>query len=507
MEKIAEIQKMYKVEKKSLRQIASEVGCDFRTAQKYAYMDNFNIKISIKQTREKKIDPFKELIDYLLEKDLKEHPKQRHTAKAIYKELKREYPTEFNVSARSVRTYVAEKRKEFKVSKRKNQCYVPLEHEPGTSQADFGKAYFIENGIRQKGYFLNLSFPYSNAGFCQLFKSENQECIFQGLKNIFEYIGGVPVSITFDNTKTIVKKIKSYGNRDLTEFFLRFQNHYEFDGIFCNPNSGNEKGSVEGKVGYHRRNMLVPVPNIESIEKFNKHLLEECLKDMERLHYKKDKLISNLFKEDIIALKMLPKNSFEVFKLQKAVANKYGKIKYETKTYSASPEFAQKEVWIKTSANEIEILDEEKRLIQRHKRLYGKQSESMKWEPYVGLIAKRPTSLKYTNFFKELPQTVRAYFEELEYQEKKKALNLLDIMISDTDLDTAVTGFSLALEEGIKDIDSIKGTFHTLTYQPVIAKDLEITDSKIPNIIPFDINMKKYDELIMKRGEKQCNKG
>jgi transposase len=506
MERIAEIQKMYKVEEKSLRQIAAEMGCDFRTAQKYAYLDNFNIKIPVKQNRGKKIAPFTDLIDYLLEEDLKEHPKQRHTAKAIYRRLKREYPCEFNVSSRSVRTYVAEKKKEFEMTKKNNQCFIPLDHEPGTAQADFGEAYFIENGIRQKGHFLNLSFPYSNAGFCQLFKSENQECILQGLKNIFEYISGVPVSITFDNTKAIVKKIKSYGNRDLTEFFLRFQNHYEFDGIFCNPGKGNEKGSVECKVGYHRRNMLVPVPKFDSIEEFNKYLLEECLKDMERLHYKKDILISDLFKEDIIALKMLPKDPFDVFKLKKAIVNRYGKIKYETKTYSASPDFAQKEVWVKASSDEIEILDEDKNLIQKHKRLYGQQTESMKWEPYVGLIAKRPTSLKYTNFFKGLPQTIQEYFTELEYQEKKKALKLLDNMITETDLDTAVTGFSLALEEGIKDIDSIKGTFHTLTHQPVIANDLETIAPEIPNIIPFDINMKKYD-LLMKGGEKQCNKG
>lgn len=506
MEKIAEIQKMYHEENKSLRGIAAEMGCDFKTVRKYAYMDDFNIEIPIKQTRGQKLDPFKDLIDYWMEEDLKEHPKQRHTAKAIHRELKKHYPKEFDVSPRSVRTYVAEKKKEFVMTKKSNQGYIPLEHAPGTAQADFGEAYFIENGIRQKGHYLNISFPYSNAGFCQLFKSENQECIFQGLKNIFEYLGGVPISITFDNTKTIVKKIKDYGNRDLTDFFMRFKFHYKFTGIFCNPSSGHEKGSVEGKVGYHRRNMLVPVPKIKDINEFNRELLEECQKDMERIHYKKDKLISDLFKEDIMALKMLPNDSFEVFKLQKAVANKYGKIKYETNTYSASPEFAQQEVWVKASAGEIQILDEDKNLIQSHKRLYGKQPESMNWTPYVGLIAQRPTSLKYTGFFKDLPQTIQEYFEQLKYQEKKTALTALSNMIKETDMDTAITGFALALEEGIKDIDSIKGTFHTLTYQSVIAKDLEITDPEIPNIIPFDINMKKYD-VLLKGGEKQCNKG
>ena len=91
----------------------------------------------------------------------------------------------------------------------------------------------------------------------------------------------------------------------------------DFTDIFCNPNSGHEKGSVENKVGYLRRNMLVPVPEFKDMNEFNKELLEKCSQDMNRIHYKKNKLISELFKEDIMALKSLPNKSFEVFKLKK----------------------------------------------------------------------------------------------------------------------------------------------------------------------------------------------
>jgi hypothetical protein len=352
---------------------------------------------------------------------------------------------------------------------------------------------------------LNLSFPYSNAGFCQLFKSQNQECLLQGLKNIFEHIGGVPVSITFDNPSTIVIKIKEHGNRELTDIFINFRLHYGFSSNFCNPYSGHEKGSVENKVGFLRRNMFVPIPEFKDINEFNRELLEKCTKDMNRIHYKKRKLISELFKEDILALKMLPNNPFDVFKLQKATADKYGKVKYDKKLYSTVPAFAQREVWLKARANEIEILDEKYNLIQAHKRLYGEQRESMKWAPYIELMAKRPNSFMFTGFFKELPQTIKNYFEQLEYQEKKMVLAIFNRMVTDTDIDTAITAFSLALEEGCKDTDSIWSMFYTLTTQPVIAKDLEIKDSKIPNIIPFDINMKKYDAL-MKGGEKVCSR-
>ena len=73
----------------------------------------------------------------------------------------------------------------------------------------------------------------------------------------------------------------------LTDGFTRFMLHYRFQADFCNPASGNEKGNVENKVGYSRRNaFVVPVPVITSFEEFNEQLLEWCEKDADRLHYK-----------------------------------------------------------------------------------------------------------------------------------------------------------------------------------------------------------------------------
>lgn len=83
---------------------------------------------------------------------------------------------------------------------------------------------------------MNLSFPYSNAGYTQLFKGENQECLFQGLKDIFEHIGGVPHKLWFDNASTIVKLLKN-GERKLTDAFLRFKQHHGFEAVTVKTNA------------------------------------------------------------------------------------------------------------------------------------------------------------------------------------------------------------------------------------------------------------------------------
>lgn len=196
---------------------------------------------------------------------------------------------------------------------------------PGEAQVDFGEVDFYENGTLYHGFYLNLSFPYSNVGYTQLFKGENQECLFQGLKNIFEHIGGVPHKLWIDNASNIVKLLKN-SERKLTDAFLRFKQHYGFEVTFCNPNAGHEKGNVENKVGYHRPNFLVPPPRFEKLEEFNVELLRLCDEDMEREHYRKEGTHAELFREDKKAMLKLPANSFGVAEYVTVKTNAYGKF-------------------------------------------------------------------------------------------------------------------------------------------------------------------------------------
>src|SRR5690554_2334851 len=123
----------------------------------------------------------------------------------------------------------------------------------GEAQVDFGEVYIIEQGIMKKAHELVISFPQSNAGFCQITRSETMEALCDGLINIFNFIGVVPNKIWFDQmAAACIRKKNEHGEPMPTERFARFALHYGFKPVFCNPNSGNEKGYVENKVGYFR---------------------------------------------------------------------------------------------------------------------------------------------------------------------------------------------------------------------------------------------------------------
>ena len=238
MDQIHDIKYLNKYKGLSLRGIAKETGHDFATIKKYLEKDDFNLVLRPIRNRKGKLDPFKGTIDEWLRKDLEAKPKQRHTAQRIYNRLKEIYGDEFNVSDRSVRKYVSTRRQELNHD---IEGYLPLEHQPGEAQADFGAAQFVERGVLYDGYYLAVSFPYSNGGYIQLFKSQNQECLLEGLKAIFEHVGGTPGEIWFDNASTIVKEIRRDGERDIHKGFERFMLHYGFLSNFCNPGEGHEK--------------------------------------------------------------------------------------------------------------------------------------------------------------------------------------------------------------------------------------------------------------------------
>ncbi len=245
MDQIHHIRQLFYEQGMSVADVAKEVKCSWHTAEKYIDMEDFSPPVPTPQeemTHKSKLDPFKPLIDSWLIADKKAPRKQRHTAKRVYKRLEDE-TEEFDCSYRLVADYVAARKKELNLGKQ--ESYTPLIHHPGEAQADFGTADFIENGHYYEGRkYLVLSFPYSNGGYLRLNYGENLECLLEGLQAFFEYIGGVPTEIWFDNASSMVIKIIKGGGRQVTDRFQLFCEHYRFKPVFMNPQSGWEKGNV-----------------------------------------------------------------------------------------------------------------------------------------------------------------------------------------------------------------------------------------------------------------------
>jgi hypothetical protein len=305
------------------------------------------------------------------------------------------------------------------------------------------------------------SFPWSNAVFSRICRYETKECLCEALRNIFEFIGGVPVRILFDNMSSAVAHIEENGNRKLTDMFMRFTMHHRFKAEFCNPESPNEKGNVENKVGYLRRNYLLPAPVINELSEFNKALLETCKKDLEREHYVKKEFISDLFSQEKEALIPLPRERFRVFTLQKVKTDKYSFIRFENNRYSTSPEYYEREMWLEIGASELRVLNEKFVLIAVHERRFSRETEpSINFENYIGALTKKPRAFLNSPYFEMLPDAVQKHLKRCSYPELKKMLLSLVPIIKDGKIGDASAVLEL-LE--IKNTDEFDVAYRALT--------------------------------------------
>lgn len=459
MAQVEYIKHLYEVEGKSISYIARTLHLNRRTVRKYAGEYNWTPK---EKTVEEKsypvLGPYLKIIDGWLEDDIKSPRKQRHTGYRVYRRLVEEHG--FKGSIRTVTKYVCKKKKEMY---QKTDGYLPLEHLPGTAQADFGELIYTEGGEQKRGYYLTLSFPYSNAAFTQVFQGENQECVMEGLKRIFMYIGGVPSAILMDNMKPAVTILPN-GEKELTEGFRRFVLHYRFEARFCNVASGNEKGNVENKIGYHRRNWFVPIPEIDNLEEFNQTLWHKAIEDLDRKHYRKKELMLNLWEQDKEKLLYLPENDFEVFRIKEAGVDKWGYVRLDDNRYAINPEFYGKQVTLKIYYDKVEIYHDH-RHITSYSRCYEKDKEILDWRQYISLLCKKPGALEDVKFYNQIPKVWREHLKRAEKQERKTALILLREIIEDNNIEAGTAALKLAGMYGKTDAESVRQCYYGLTHE------------------------------------------
>ena len=505
MDQIHRIREMYYQQDKNISEIASETGFNWKTVKKYVDMEDFSSpppKPASEDSHESKLDAFKPLIDSWLEADKLAPRKQRHTAKRVFSRLQKE-AAGFDCSYRLVAMYVSHKKKELHLNKKDGS--IPLEHRPGEAQVDFGYADFYENGkLYHDAKYLVISFPYSNGGYLQLNYGENLECLLEGLVAMFEYIGGVPAEIWFDNTRTIVTEIIKGGGRNVTERFQRFCEHYRFKPVFMNPESGWEKGNVENKVGYLRRNELVPIPRFESLKEENKYLLTQCDADMKREHYDDDsgRFISELFEEDKARLISLPSVPFDTALYTVARTDKYGKFTLDNgkHRYSASPAFSECTINLKITSTQVIVMDADMTEIVRHKRLYGDDHERMDWLPYLSYIAKKPRSLRNSGIYDMMPASMQQYMDSCDNKDRGRALKILAELTSRTGFNSALATVDEAIRFHATDPDSLESLYRRTYSEVPIMPPISASELPSQKIIPFRNELKELDALLMKGG-------
>ena len=239
------------------REIADEVGLDWRTVKKYLSADvpaGPPTAPSRRACVARKVDAVAPVIDAWLAAD------PRLKASVIHERLVADHG--FTGHYQRVKLYVAEARQRLArddADDRLSGLHRRFEVVAGAqAQVDWGDegAILLEAGI-VKVYSFHMTLSYSRDPFCCFTTSQDLGTFFDCHRRAFAHFGGVPGSIVYDRTKTVVKRhVAPRKAVPLHPEAAAFAAHYGFviDVLAANRPTG--KGRVERQVAIVRDHVL-----------------------------------------------------------------------------------------------------------------------------------------------------------------------------------------------------------------------------------------------------------
>ncbi len=452
VELYGQVRRAVYVEGLSRREVARRFGIDPRTVAK---MLAFSVPPGYRRSRppaRPKLDAFSGVIDRMLEEDKGRPAKQQHTSKRIFERVRDEYGYGGGITI--VRDYVRERRQRLR------EMFVPLRHDPGHAQVDFGEALAVIAGEERKIHFFAMDLPHSDACLVQAYPAETTEAFCDGHNVGFEFFGGVPRSILYDNTKLAVARILGDGRRQRTRTFSELQSHYLFADRFGRPGKGNDKGKVEGLVGYARRNFMVPIPQVTSFAELNARLLEGCRRRWSDRLRSNDETIGERLTRDREAFLSLPQAPYEACEKRATRVNSLSLVRYRGNDYSVPTEYGHREVLVRGYVHEVVIACGAAE-IAHHPRSYEREDFVFNPLHYLALLERKIGALdqaaplvgwQLPEEFATLRRLLEARMGKSGKREFVQVLRLLEVFRPDD----VLAGVSAALERGVIGFDAVK---------------------------------------------------
>jgi transposase len=227
-----------------IREIARQLGCSRNTVRRYL-ADETAARYKPRPSRASKLEPFK---PYVLERIEAARP-HWIPATVLLRELQE---LGYAGSLTQLKVWLAP------MKRVQPEPVVRFETPPGEQmQADFT---VVRRG-RDPLLALVATLGYSRATFVRFSQREDFAALAAGLVDAFEYFGGVPAQVLFDNAGTVIIKRNAYGDglHKWHPGLRELANTYGFVPRVCRPYRAKTKGKVERFNGYLKGSFLVPL--------------------------------------------------------------------------------------------------------------------------------------------------------------------------------------------------------------------------------------------------------
>jgi len=381
---------------KSIRQIASEFQHSRNTIRKILKQAEPNPSPSTRDRFAPLLGPVQTVIDQILIDDEAAPPKQRHTAAQVFRRLRDEHAY--------LGGYAQVQRYLLKHRRRHRETFIPLGHLPGQRlEADFGHIHVDFPDGRRLVPFLVTAWAYSNAPFVLALPFERTEAILEGMVAAFEFFGGVPKQVWWDNPKTVATLILKGRERRLHSRYAALASHYAFDPQFCMPARGNEKPDAEGTVKAVQKRFATPVPCVANLGELNTFFRKCCEAERDRVVQSLSGpfTIRDRLAEDLNAAAPLSGHRFDPCIIQPAVpVDKYQTAAFDGNRYSVPRPFAFQMVTVKGYVEKVVIVAQGQ-AVATHERCSTHHRMILDPIHYLATLGRKPAALDHAPVFRD----------------------------------------------------------------------------------------------------------
>lgn len=410
----SEIKRLYEIERLSIREIARLMRKDRKTVRRALGAANLPLRKS-PPPPPSKLDPFKGTI----QERLNEYPQIKGTR--LFEEIKKRG---YSGSKTILQGYLRE------VRPRKKEVFLRTETLPGEyAQVDWANCGTIQigNAVRKLSCFV-MVLSYSRMMYLEFTLSQCLEDFIACHIHAFEFFGGVPKRILYDNLKTVCLS-RMGKNIRLNPKFLEFSGIYLFEPVLCNPGRGNEKGKVESGIKYIRSSFLEgrPILSWPTLICDAVHWRDEVANV--RIHGTTREKPMDRFQREKPVLQILPVHSYDPSIIRALKATSQALVHFDGNAYSVPYTYAYKTLLLKATPQEVRLF-QDIRLLAIHHRCYERGVVIEDPKHYEGLLAEKKKAFthKIQEQFLSLGDPSKSYLDGLVRSELQLSNHIAKIM-------------------------------------------------------------------------------
>lgn len=359
---------------------------------------------------------FIDRIKVMIQENIITRKKDRLTKTRMHELLKEEgYTGSYSAFTYQVRII------EIELEANNKEAFLKLDYGGGVLQVDFGEMTVMDRGYPRKIIVFCAKLSGEKVEFIQSYPRQSTEFFFDGLIKAFDFLGGIPRKVIFDNLKPAVKEVLEGSERILQDEFLKFKSFYCFEAEFCGPGKGNEKGLVENLVKYTRNNYFLPYIDFQGFDTLNNDLYAKCWNKMQTK--KVDDITWYEALNQTLESCFLPlKGHFDHAKLTTAKIDTYQLAHIDRNRYSVPTKYVGEKVDVKIYPFQVEIICKGE-IIAKHERLFSKDKDSLDPYHFLDLLMKKTRAYDDALVIKQwqLPKEFDNYHKMIQSTTKSKS--------------------------------------------------------------------------------------